>query len=419
MADEKTEQAGGDDGFTHESASVSFTPPPIDTTVGAGSEPVLEVVAEAAAGVSDGEPPADEQEGPEPPVADPSQESASLASAPAAKLAKKKGPTLTERTSKLQKDVDTLTYQKHQTQREMDEAASKLATMRAELADLEAKRTPLAARPKAVDQPADTIGPMPEHPKYRDFATDEEYEAAVATWRTDTATWQAARETALEQRITGGIDSRLTAAQAEAAARRSEAALSTRLTAAQEKHPADWREKTATLKGLRSTWYDPAAHGVGSTTPFLSDLAQHHESEGAELLYWLGSDPSRAQVLADLRPTRPLRDALALAPSLLPLLEYFATPEGVQAFEGLKGMHPIRMDYALGALSARLTAASRGSAPAAHVMTQAVPPAKPPVGTPGARGAGAPAATQTFDDWYEAENRRELAERKRLAGISA
>src|SRR3990167_6428697 len=141
MAEEKTgAPGGGDDGFTHESASVSFTPPPIDTTVGAGAEPVAEVVAEAVEVVSDGDPLADEQVAVDPPVADPDQESASLATAPAPKP-KKKGPPLTERTAALRKDVDTLTYQKHQTQREIDEAASKLATMRAELADLEGKRS--------------------------------------------------------------------------------------------------------------------------------------------------------------------------------------------------------------------------------------------------------------------------------------
>jgi len=413
------EQTGGDDGFTHESASVLFTPPPIDTTVGAESAaeaPPVEAVAIDV--VSDAEPPSDEQA--EPPISDPSQESASLDTAPAPKSQKKKGPTLSERTAALKKDVDTLTYQKHQTQREMDEAAARLASMRAEVADLEAKRTGPAAptQPVPAVTASDAVGPMPEHPKYRDFATDEEYETAVGQWRTDTATWQTARETALEQRITGGIDSRLTAAQRAEAARHADTALAQRIDAARAKYP-DWAAKTAALQRLRSAWYDPAAHGAGSTTPFLSDLAQHHDTDGAELLPWLGSDPARAQVLADLRPTRPLRDALVLAPSLLPLLDFFVTPDGARAFEELKGMHPIRMNHALGTLSARLMAASRGSAPAAHAMTQAVPPAKPPVGMPGARGAGAPAATQSFDDWYEAENRRELAERKRLAGISA
>lgn len=410
MADEKPEPADGDDGFTHESASVSFTPPPLDTTVGAGTPEPEPVEAAPPEPVSDEEPPIVE----EPP---PAAATASLAAATPGAKPKKKGPTLTERTTQLKRDVDALTYSKHQAQRELDALTAQLAARRAELPEAPPVAAAKPARPAATaDAPADP-GPMPQPPKYRDFATDEEFDAATVKWQTDVAAWQTARDTALEQRITGGLDSRLTAAEVQAAARRADAALAERITAAQAKHP-DWAAKTAALRDLRSAWYDPAVHGPGSSTPFLSDLVQNHDADGAELLPWLGSDLARAQVLADLRPTRPLRDALVYAPSILPLLEYFATPDGVQAFEGLKGMHPLRMTHALGALSARLMAASRGPAPAAHVMTKAVPPAKPPGGTLGAQGAGTPPANQSFDDWMAAEDRRELAERKRLAGIS-
>src|SRR3990167_2349222 len=414
MADEKTgAPAAGDDGFTHESASVSFDAPPIDTTVGAtaAAEPVA---AREPDPTPVSEEPADEPEvAAAAPVADASQESASLATAAPVKP-KKKGTTLTERTTVLKRDVDALTYQKHQAQRELDDLTAKAASLRAGLQP--APAAPPAPRPAPAAE-ADP-GPMPEPPKYRDFATDEEFAAAETTWRTAMGAWQTARDTALEQRITGGIDSRLTAAQAEAPARRAEAAMAQRLDAARAKHP-DWAEKTAALRDLRSAWYDPATHGPATATPFLSDLAQHHTADGAELLPWLWADPARAQVLADLRPTRPLRDALVLAPSILPLLEFFATPDGTRAFEDLKRMHPIRMNHALGALSARLTAASPGPAPAAHVMTKAVPPAKPPAGTPGARRDGTPPGPDTFDNWYAAEDARELAERKRAAGLSA
>ena len=112
--------------------------------------------------------------------------------------------------------------------------------------------------------------------------------------------WQTARDAALEQRITSGVDSRLRGADDHAAFREAMGRLEATKAAVIEAHP-DWDEKREVLSDLRSAWYDPRAH-KGTTTPFLSDLARtllmQGNPEGGELLYWLGSDPDRAQAVA-------------------------------------------------------------------------------------------------------------------------
>ena len=356
-------------------------------------------------------------------AADDGEQHAGTSSQPEPK-AKKKGPTLTERTAQLRKDVDTLTYQKHQTTREIDDATARLAKLRGELAEADKK-----AKPADSGTPASSADPpkpaadiaMPAHPKYRDFDTDEAYESAVATWRTDVTAWQTTREEALEAKIGKAVDTRLQSQRGEADAEQAHRALITRLEAARAKHP-DWDEKATALRDIRSSWYNPEHHGQ-VRTPFLSDLAQSlmasNNEEGAELLHWLGSDPARAQQLADLLPTRPLRDALVMAPSVIPLLEHFATPDGATEFEALKGMHPVRLFQAVGAISARLSAAPRGSAQPAHPITAASPAVKPPVGTAGVRGPAHPGAPPVFEDWNASEDARELKERLRIAGVTA
>ena len=414
-----------DSGFVSESQSVPFTTAPMDTTAGVEEASQASDIAEDAV----------EDETPAAPAGATREESASAATREATPVAgttpAKK--TLGQRIAALKKEVDTHTHAKHQTIRERDAAAAELASLRAQIESVkrEAGAPPAtdARQPAAQASVATAPAAMPKHPSYRDFATDEEYEAAVEKWHGDVAKFQEDRETALAAKIEAGLDTRLKSREDEDAARADESAFAERVSAVAATHP-DFMEKAEALGTLRSSWYRPETHdrvgGDGQRnpipTPFLSDLFRNHP-DGPEMGYWLGSDLARAQVLADLLPNRPLRDAILLSPSIRPLLEHFATPEGVQEFDALKGMHPARVNQAIGALSVRLSTASRGSVAPVRPITGARPPARPPVGAPGAQGstssAAGPAPGQSFDAWMAEEDARERREKLKLAGVSA
>ena len=419
--------------FSADSASVAFTPAPDDSTTqtAGGLDGGPSEMSASAEGVNEGGTDGvDGAEGEETPPAEPAKPAVKSAEAkPAQPGAKKKNVPLTERVASLKKEVDTLTHSKHKTAAELTADQEKLTALRKEIADLEARKASGAApakpaepaKPKAADDTEPV--PIPAHPKYKDFDTDEAYEEAVAKWTTDVQTANVENARRLEARITRGVEAKFTSQGSEARAREIQATVVATLEKVRA-GKADWNEKATALKGVQSAWYNPEKHS-GSTTPFLSDLAMsllaQGREEGAEILHYLGSDVDRAQRLADLFPTRPLRDAFVHAPSVIPLLEHFATDEGAEEFEGLKRMHPIQMLQAFGALSTRLAApASSGSgAPAKHAITKAAPSARPPAGSPGARGSAAtPSTPNSFEDYMAQEDAAELALKKRLAGIA-
>ena len=342
-----------------------------------------------------------------------------------------------DRVAVLTKEIDTLTHTKHKTAAEIERDTAKATALRAEVAELERKKSALTGAPHApaadaggttaAGAPAAKTDPEPAHPKYRDFATDEDYETAAAKWSTDHRAWSDRRLEALKHEITDGVEARFTSADRDLAQRAAMSTLSTTLAKVAQSIP-DWQARRDAVAGLTSAWHNPEAHGPTNTTPFLSDLSmtllmQGHE-EGAYLLSWLAEDLDRAQRIADLRPSRPLRDALVNAPSVTPLLSFFATDEGLEQWNALKQMHPIQMMQAVGALSVRLQPAPRGSGQAAHPITQARPSARPPAGTPGARAASPPAGPGgappgDFLDWMAAEDVREAAEKRRQLGLPA
>lgn len=404
-----------DDDFVIESFSNkdAFTPVPEDTTsadAGQVTAPVADVVAEGdetnASAVAEAGALGDEGEQ--------SESRLSKTSTPEAAKGKAKSKVpLDKRTQKLRHEIDTLTYQRREGERQLADLNRRIQDGQATLSR--------AAPPATETTATEADLPQPTLPKYRDYATDEEYETAVGKYHTDLAAWQTDQVRRLEQRITEGVESRFRGAGHEAAANAAEHRLITTLDKVRG-GKADWNDKAVALKDITSSWYDPSKHG-DATAPFLSDLARTRLSmgleDGAELLYWLGSDPDRAQVLADLFPTRPIRDALVQASSVLELLDHFSTDEGQREFEALKQMHPIRVNQAIGALSVRLAGASSGSSAASHPITNAHPSARPPAGTPGARGSGAvPGKKPSFENWMAAEDEKDLAARKRAAGIA-
>ena len=388
--------AAADDGFTIESHSVPQEPVPLDTT----EKHEYSSTTAATDGVREpGDPPDADGTTTESEGTDATADKA--AASPAAKPPKK--GTIERRTAALTKDIDALTAKRTQAQQEYQQEQTRLATLRAEAAAVEAKLKPPA--PPAAAAPL----ARPDHPQYKDFETDEQYDAAVAAWRTKDQQWLDARDKALEDRITSGVDSRLQRQREAATAEEADAALVSRLDVAREAHP-DWNEKVEPLKDLQSSWYDKTQHGK-ATAYFLSDIGQNAE-DGPEFLYWLGTvaleDPDRAQRLADLLPTKALRDVIILS-SPQKLMEHFSSDEGVKEFNLLKAMHPDRMKLAVGALSARLSAADRGPAGLAPPpITKATPSAKPPAGAP--PNLSRPAATgkaPPFLDWMAQEDEKE------------
>jgi len=445
--------------FAVESASVAFTPAPGDTTAGLdvaaegdvdGDEAVAVAdtgeVSASTAGLNDqGDATGDTREkaeGQQPthnkPAASPDKGKQTAATTAAG--GKKPNKPLTQRVTELKREVDTLTHTKHTTAAETDRARRELTAARRELEDVQRQVRDAKAGQGAADvKPAAAAtsatgkdgkakiepGAEPEHPKYRDFDTDEAYEEAAGKWRTDHAAWQQRRMDAMRQELSEGIESRFTTEEQRAQQTAAVARLGQTVDAVRTSK-ADWNEKAAALKDLTSAWYDPKTCGE-ERTPFLNDLTRSRlmagDKAGGEILYWLGADLDRAQRLADLLPTRPLRDALVHTPSasIIPLLEHFATDDGAEEFEALKRMHPVAMMQAIGALHTRLQPAPSGPGAVVHPVTKARPSARPQAGSPDARtdtgGSGA-APGQSFDDWMAAEDERERKERLRDAGVA-
>lgn len=416
-----------DEDFVIESYShkEAFAPVPEDTTLGderAGPATVAEAVVDergetATAAVPAAGEQTDEGESSQ------SRMGQTAAPAEAVKPKPKKSTDSHPRTAKLKHEIDTLTYQRREGERQLAELNRQIEGRRAAASRDAVLPTPTKA--------ADAYVPMPTVPKYRDYATDEEYETAVGKYHTDLAAWQTDQQTQLEQRITAGVESRFRGAGDDAAFQQAVERLEATKAKVMASKP-DWDEKRAALGSIQSAWYDPASHGPENTTPFLTDLARtlmmQGKDEGAELLYWLGSDPDRAQAVADLHPGvvrmrdgtvySPLRDALVHAPSVLPLLEHFATEDGQREFEALKQMHPLRINQAIGALSVRLAGASSGSPAASHPITKAHPSARPPVGTPGARSIDTGTGKKPdFLTWKIDEDAKEILAQARAIGV--
>lgn len=425
MADDKATAQRRDDtasvsdsDFVVESHSVSnaFAEPPADTTE---DRATVAQLPEEAVVKDDMAPPTEQREMEAPP--DESHPERQPASQPKPKTTKK-DKSLDGRTVQLKHEVDVLTHAKHRTKSEVEAAERQLGDLKQQIAAHEAKARGGAPAETPSQSQTDSDPPMPAFPDYRTFATDEEYETAKGKYHADLMTWQRGHSERLEKRLTAGLESRFKDVGEETQFAAAVQRLEVTRNKVRDSKP-DWNEKAANLQELQSSWYDPTRHG-DAKTPFLSDLTRTllmaGNEEGGELLYWLGEDLDRAQALADLFPTRPIRDALLHASSVIPLLEHFATDEGAREFEALKQMHPVRVNQAIGALSVRLTSASSGSLVKSHPITMAHPSARPPAGTPGARSTTvASAGKLKFDDWMTAEDARERKERERLAGMGA
>src|SRR3990167_4584347 len=125
------------------------------------------------------------------PPEEPAPPAAPDAPAPRAAAAPARRPNkvpLAPRTANLKAEINKLTHEKHKTRAEADQAARDLAEIRAEITARQAQRP--GAEPAVKAAPKADPDPMPEHPDYRKFETDEAYDEAVTTHRTEMAGWQ-------------------------------------------------------------------------------------------------------------------------------------------------------------------------------------------------------------------------------------
>lgn len=347
------------------------------------------------------------------------------AASPAVDDAGKSG-SLASRRAKLIKEIDTLSYNRQKTRDQITADQATLTRVRAELAQVNTKLGKPPASGDAGKPAGQVTAPagdkkLPERPKmpsYRAYATDEEYEKALETWQADDAKWLEARDTFLEERITGSVNASRANDRAVAEATNAAHAVAERVEAAKAKY-ADWNEKLPALNEIVSPWADPSK---GIKAPFLSDLVSSTEDSG-EILYWLMNNPDEGQSFAALLPNKALRDAFVNAPSPLALVKHFATAEGRAEFDQLKAMHPDKTKVLIGALSARLEPAHDGGSGAEtqEPVTAANPTSKLPVGTPRAPASPGSASPtkKSFEDWMADEDAKETAERRKASGLAA
>ncbi len=423
---------GGDDGFTIESASAGeFTQ---EATGGAESQSLANLDAPPDDGQTekpadgDVEPKADGAE--KPPVAGgkPEQKPAAKVAVskpgakPAAKVAQpgaKGKAEIGERNEDLVKRNQTLTWELRDTERKIEarkRELERLASGQPAKTETQTEKPPAAAAKPKAEPPA-----MPQYPDYRKFNTDAEFDTAVAKWNTDIAGWQKGLIDHARTEMSGAVDTRMSEAQQADAQAADDRAFAERLSAAREEDPDGFTEATASLKGLTSSWFNEEAHG-NVTTPFLSDMVRNNPNDGTALFKFLGADLDRAQRLADLRPTRALREAFIAAPSVVKLFEHFDTPEGRKEWNELRSMPPVQVAVAIGALSNQLASASeRGSARPVRKETNARPSGKPPAGANTTRGAAADEQDgEPFDfgKWMQEEDAREKAAKLAAFGVS-
>lgn len=376
-----------DSGWSVESHSAETEPPPEDTT--------LESLADEAHG----------EESATPATARPAQRAA----APATPAKGKKKQTFQER-------IDELYGQTKQKDRDLEGATGRITALEAEIRALktapvkpaEPDATTIAAAAAETARKA-AEDAMPDPPRYVDYDSDEDYNKAVATWKTSVGAWTTKREARLREEINTGVDRKLSEREQAENARQRDAAIIGKIETMRQAHP-DFLEKVEANAEVFKQIKHPFLHDLIINTP-----------DGGEFLYDLADDPDVALALGSLPlPTRPLADAVRSTPAARQIMKYFATDEGRDAFMHLRTLHPIAVLREVGKLEARLESADRGSDTGARrPISNAVPPARPPVGSPRARAPqGSSGPPPPFEDWMAEEDAKEVAERRRQAGVA-
>ena len=273
--------------------------------------------------------------------------------------------------------------------RDRDALAARVQALETAQAGAQGTQTPTVAESAAaLDQAAKDTG-LPPRPKLSAFDTEAEYEAALETWTT--AAFQK-REKALRASLSTELRAEIDVREQTA---RTAAVWEVKFNAMRAAHP-DFVEKAAAAKAVTSQIKNPFVQDLVVTSP-----------GGAELLYRLVED---------------LRDALVSVPAPYPLFDYLTTPKGREVYERIRTLPPVEGVLELGRVLAGLGAAeARGSALPVHDITQAIPSARPPAGSPRARshGSGAGGSEEPFDfaAWVESENKADDLKRAREHGL--
>lgn len=296
---------------------------------------------------------------------------------------------------------------KGEAERTADTARRENETLRKRLEALERGDTAATVVPPKPD--VAPVGPA-RCPKLSEFDSEEAFDEALEKWHQDGLV---ARETALRNTLTGEVETRLERERTERAQAESQRRFEDRLRAVGEAHP-DLKDKIAAHA-------DVFAGITADKAPFLFDVISNTDT-GAELLPRFADRPDLAEALAELPiPTRPLRDAVVRSSVPELLMEHFATRDGREEYLQLRTLHPVDAIRAIGALEARLSAATSGSAGGApEPITSAVPSVRPPVGSPRARDVSSSAAPPPdFEKYMADEDAKDLAAKLKRIGATA
>jgi hypothetical protein len=300
-----------------------------------------------------------------------------------------------KRGESLQQRIDRSVAAQRKAERAAEAAEAKAAELAAsyeqQIRDLQAKRGAIpetGAPAKPATPPADDgPGDMPDVPQFADFDTDEEYRAAVATYKGALATWMTKHGEALERKITSGLDARLTAEQQQSQVQAHQTQVLGHLSAVRQKYP-DFADKVAANAEVLQTIGPPQSHAdMAKMGTFVHDLVTTTGENGAEFYHDLISDPEYLHAVLELEgPTRVIADFVRESPASRALMRYFASSEGQSTYMKLRALPPLTVGREIGRLEGVLESADRGSDPRPTVsITRAHPPVKPPVGSPNAR----------------------------------
>lgn len=237
----------------------------------------------------------------------------------------------------IQREIDTATAVKHAARREAEAETTRLAAVRAEIAQLEAQRQQQTQPP--VPRQAPQGDPAP---KLEDFKNQPDPWAAHVS---ASARWEARQEFGRQQQAFAQSQARNTVAQQIATAEKSfidRVAEKAPGKTTKERFDGFFAKLDPALKDLRPTHYLAQNEPIKAENVMADEVI--HSSDPSGLLLFLNDHPDDHQRLLTLQPRDLVRE--------------------------------------IGKITARLEAASTGPAPKSLIVSAAKPPLKPVGGSP-------------------------------------
>jgi hypothetical protein len=262
---------------------------------------------------------------------------------------KKRKESATERTARIQAEINALTRQRHEEERALEA--------------LRRERTTFAAPPPAPKPPTEPPASATAEPDWDQYEADgksfTQFSKDHSKWMRDTVTAE------VETRAQRAADTRIEFERQRLAGEAVLVRHETRPEQVKAAHP-DFDAAIANLDDPNKT----------PLTPFIQAVVMNHP-KGAEFLYHLGLHPDEASVLAALPMTRPIMDAVRESDDPTPLLLHFA--QHPEEHDRIAHLDPGPALLALGRLSAALSGpgAKNGSPVRTPSLTTAKPPIRP------------------------------------------